>query len=173
MSDADRASTTTDRSVQPPMQGVVAVVLRGAEFLVIRRSLTVRAPGAYCFPGGGIEAQEAEADAVRREMQEELGVIAHPVRRIWQCTASISRIPLYWWLTELDAAAEPRPNPAEVHSYYWLDLPRILSLPGLLETNRAFLSAVHMGKVQWDGRAAVVSRDAETRHHGGPGEQNV
>ena len=152
MSDANLPVAPIGRSTQPPTQGVVAVVVRGAEFLVIRRSLTVRAPGAYCFPGGGIEPREAEADAVRREMHEELGVLAHPVRRIWQCTASFSQIPLYWWLTELDAAARPRPNPAEVQACYWLDLPRILSLPGLLETNRSFLAAVRAGEVQVEAK---------------------
>ena len=61
--------------------GVVAVILRGERFLVIRRSQHVRAPGMHCFPGGGIEPGEAEPDAVRRELLEELGVACRPLRR--------------------------------------------------------------------------------------------
>jgi 8-oxo-dGTP pyrophosphatase MutT (NUDIX family) len=40
----------------PPRRlGSIAVIRRGEQFLVIRRSQTVAAPGMYCFPGGGIE----------------------------------------------------------------------------------------------------------------------
>ena len=62
----------------PVHRGVVAVVLRGDRFLVIRRSQVVRAPGMHCFPGGSIEAGESESDAVRREMLEELALAAEP-----------------------------------------------------------------------------------------------
>jgi len=47
---------TKDESPLSPRRGVVAVVMRGEQFLVIRRSQHVRAPGMYCFPGGTIEA---------------------------------------------------------------------------------------------------------------------
>jgi len=50
---------------------VVAVILRGERFLVICRSQQVRAPGMYCFPGGGIEPGETEEQALRRELLEE------------------------------------------------------------------------------------------------------
>ena len=53
--------------------GAVAVVLREKKLLAIQRSFTVAAPGAFCFPGGGIEPGETEEIALARELQEELG----------------------------------------------------------------------------------------------------
>ncbi len=55
-------------------RGVVGVAVREGQLLVIRRSQTVEAPGAYCFPGGAIDPGETEQDALRREFQEELAL---------------------------------------------------------------------------------------------------
>src|SRR4029434_5086139 len=93
--------------------GVVAVVRRGERFLVIRRSQHVRAPGMHCFPGGAIEAGEIEIDAVRREMLEELWLLASPQRLLWRSVTPWG-VQLAWWLVEIDAAAAPVPNPLEV-----------------------------------------------------------
>lgn len=116
------------------------VVVRGEKLLVIRRSMTVIAPGKYCFPGGGIEPGESEAAAVEREMVEELGVAVTPIRRLWR-SVTPWRVELDWWLAELDAAALPVPNPAEVESVHWHTPHEMLALPELLESNRKFLEA--------------------------------
>jgi 8-oxo-dGTP pyrophosphatase MutT (NUDIX family) len=71
---------------ESPRRGVVAVVLRGERFLVIRRSQHVRAPGMHCFPGGAIEASEDEPAAVRRELLEELALESRPVQLLWRST---------------------------------------------------------------------------------------
>src|ERR1700730_11168438 len=94
-------------------RGAVAVVTRDARFLVIRRSANVVAPGAFCFPGGGIEANESEEQALVREFREELGAAIRPMRRVWK---SITRwqTELAWWLGELEPAADLLINPAEV-----------------------------------------------------------
>lgn len=119
-------------------RGVVAVIRRGQRLLVIRRSQFVRAPGAYCFPGGAVEEGETEPDALRREMREELGCHVTPVRPIWRnCTAW--QVDLAWWAAELDADVELRPNSAEVESYQWLTVAELRELPDLLSSNREFL----------------------------------
>jgi 8-oxo-dGTP diphosphatase len=123
--------------VQRP-QGVVGVIRRGDRLLVIRRSQHVRAPGAYCFPGGAIEEGETESEALRREIREELGCAVTPLRRIWRsCTAW--QVDLAWWLADLDPAAELQPNPAEVESCEWLTVAELKDLPQLLSSNRDFL----------------------------------
>ncbi len=127
-------------------RGAVAVVLREARFLVIRRSDVVLAPGAFCFPGGGIEGEESEEQALVREIQEELGVAIRPVRRVWQ-SVTRWRVALAWWLGELDGDVTLSPNPAEVAEIYWLTAKEMLAHPMLLESNREFLAALDGGEI--------------------------
>lgn len=129
-----------------PRHGVVAVVRRGEQFLVIRRSQHVRAPGMHCFPGGTIEAGESEAEAVRREMLEELSLVATPRRLLWRSVTPWS-VELAWWLTEIDPQAEPVANPLEVESFHWLPAVDIRSLPQVLGSNLEFLDAWESGRI--------------------------
>jgi 8-oxo-dGTP diphosphatase len=52
---------------------VAAVVRRGDALLVTRRLDRPGRPGQWEFPGGKVEAGEGEAEALRRELLEELG----------------------------------------------------------------------------------------------------
>lgn len=121
-------------------RGVVAVILRGERFLVIRRSQHVRAPGMHCFPGGGIEPGETEEQALRRELLEELSVAAQPIRRLAE-SVTPWQVHLAWWLAEIDADAALIPHPDEVESFHWLTAAEIRALPNLLASNVEFLDA--------------------------------
>src|SRR5881392_2635744 len=103
----------------PPRQGVVAVIRRGEQFLVIRRSQHVRAPGMHCFPGGSIEPGESEDEALCRELLEELSLTARPLRLLWR-NITPWNVALAWWLAEIDAEATITANPLEVEAYHWL-----------------------------------------------------
>ena len=126
------------------MLGVVAVVLRGDKFLVIRRSQHVRAPGKYCFPGGSIEADETEEAAVVREFAEELNAAVTPVARLWS-SLTITNVRLAWWQVSLADDQSPVPNPLEVESIHWLTREEALALPELLASNRDFYDAWQRG----------------------------
>src|SRR5687767_2930453 len=128
-------------------RGVVAVVLRGEQFLVIRRSHLVRAPRMHCFPGGAIELGESEPDAVRREMLEELALEARPQRLLWRSVTAWG-VELAWWLTEIGPAAEPVANPLEVESFHWLSAAEIRGLTDLLTSNVEFLDAWEGGRIE-------------------------
>ncbi len=52
---------------------VAAVIRRGDAILVTRRLDRPGRPGQWEFPGGKVEPGEAEPDALRREVREELG----------------------------------------------------------------------------------------------------
>jgi 8-oxo-dGTP diphosphatase len=137
-----------DDAAQSPAirkRGVVAVIVRQDRFLVIRRSQHVRAPGMYCFPGGGIEPGETEEQALVRELIEELAVAGRPIRRLTENVTSW-QVHLAWWLTEIDAAAEPLAQPHEVESFHWLTAAEIRQLPNLLASNVEFLDAWTAGK---------------------------
>ena len=124
----------------------MAVVVRGEQFLVIRRSQHVRAPGAHCFPGGTIEADESESDAARREMLEELSIDATARRLLWRSVTPWN-VELAWWLVEIDLAAEPRANLLEVEWLAWLTAAEIRMLPQLLSSNVEFLDAWESGQI--------------------------
>lgn len=131
-------------------RGAVAVVERRGKLLVIRRALTVAAPGAFCFPGGGIEPGEDEPAALRRELMEELSVAIAPRERLWESVTTWG-VHLAWWRAELAPDAEPIPNPAEVAAFVWLAPSELESLPGLLTSNLEFLSAWRRGVFQLEG----------------------
>ena len=141
---------------KPARRGVVGVLVRNGRLLVIRRSATVVAPLAYCFPGGGIEGDETESDALIREMREELSVDVRPVGLLWQSTTPWE-VELTWWMAELDPAIEPVPNPAEVHSCAWHSIEEMLALEGLLESNRQFLAALARGELLLDVAGLIAA----------------
>ena len=132
-----------------PRFGVVAVITRQDEFLVIRRSQHVRAPGAFCFPGGGIEAGETEPVALRRELQEELSAEARIIRRLWN-NMTPSGVQLAWWRAELEADSSLLANPAEVESIHWFSAAHLRDHPQVLPTNREFLVALERNEFRLD-----------------------
>jgi 8-oxo-dGTP pyrophosphatase MutT (NUDIX family) len=131
----------------PPRRGVVAVIVEEDRLLVIRRSQHVVAPGAYCFPGGAIEGGESEAEALIREIQEELGVCIRPLRPLWQSITPWN-VHLTWWLAAVDGSCVWSPNPDEVESVHWLTPDEIQALTGLLQSNHDFLRALAAGEIE-------------------------
>ena len=127
--------------------GAVAVVARRGWLLVIRRSRSVIAPGAFCFPGGGIETGETEQEALVREIREELDAEIRPVRRIWQ-SVTPWQVHLVWWFCQLADDAQLVPNPAEVESIHWYTPAEMAQLPGLLTSNRQFLEMLASGEIE-------------------------
>jgi 8-oxo-dGTP diphosphatase len=131
----------------PGRRGAVAVVLRDGRMMVIRRARSVVAPLVYCFPGGGIEGDESEEQALVREFREEVGVAIRPVRRLWR-SVTTWKVELAWWLGELEPGAVPVANPREVESIHWLTPHEMARLPDLLESNRQFLELLDRGEIR-------------------------
>lgn len=119
-------------------QGVVVVVPDAGRYLMIRRAEGILAGGSWCFVGGGIEPDEEQACAVRREFAEEVGGVAHPIRKVWEYTRPDGRLLLHWWL----ARWEPGPlipHPGEVSEIAWMTIDEIDALDIVLESNRIFM----------------------------------
>ena len=127
-------------------RGAIGVIVRGdGRLLVIERSQTVRAPGRYCFPGGGIEDGETEEQAVERELLEELNIRVSPIRRLWE-SETRSGVLLHWWLVHPIGELLPTPNPDEVARCFWMLPAEITKQRATLQSNREFLAALIEGE---------------------------
>ena len=127
-------------------RAVVAVILRGDRLLIIRRALTVTAPGKLCLPGGGIEQGETESEAIFREMQEELAIDITPVRCCWTSVTPWNTS-LAWWLSDLGPEVVPIPNPDEVAEVHWMTVDEICTEADMLPSLPAFVKAWRRGEV--------------------------
>jgi 8-oxo-dGTP diphosphatase len=133
----------------PPRRGAVGVIVEQGKFLVIRRAPHISAGGKICFPGGGIEPDEAEDAALVRELWEELRVRVRPVRRLWESVTPWN-VHLAWWLAVRIDAVPIDPQADEVSEYRWLDSAELLDEPDLLASNRDFLAAAAAGEFSLD-----------------------
>jgi 8-oxo-dGTP pyrophosphatase MutT (NUDIX family) len=125
---------------------VVGVIFRHQRLLIIRRSMTVAAPGVLCLPGGGIEPGESEPEALVREMQEELTIDVDPVRLCWR-SVTPGGTRLAWWLARLDHQVMPIANPQEVAEVHWMTRSDIRTAQGMLPSLPTFLDAWDRGEV--------------------------
>ena len=126
--------------------GVVAVICKDRQFLVIKRGPDVIAPGKICFPGGETEEGEPAEDAVLRELREELAVEGEVVDLIWK-SVTPWEVSLSWWRVELKQDSSLQPNSREVQWVGWLGSRELMDSPNLLESNRHFLKAIERGEI--------------------------
>ncbi len=127
-------------------RGVVGVILREQRLLIIRRSLTVPAPGKLCLPGGGIESGESEPEALVREMQEELTIDVKPIRLCWRSVTPWGTN-LAWWLAHLDPRVTPLANPDEVAEVHWMTKDEIRTARDMLPSLPTFVDAWDRGEL--------------------------
>lgn len=129
------------RSPDNPMLGILGIIRRDDRLLMIQRSATVRAPLAWCFPGGRIEDGETHSEALVREMREEIAVRVEPGELLMTQTKYDGRLILYCWsacITE----GEPRANPTEVAEVRWMTPNQIRAMKGVLPGTAEILDAI-------------------------------
>lgn len=130
-----------------PRHGAVGVVVESGKFLVIRRSLTVKAPGLLCFPGGGIELGETPEQAVVRELEEELSLVSLSAKHLWHSRTSWGTL-LEWLLVERHVESQPVANPREVAEVMWYEPDELLKQRDLLGSVPDFFAAWAHGHFQ-------------------------
>lgn len=135
-------------------RGVIGVIFRDDRLLIIRRSLTVNAPGKLCLPGGGIELGESEEEALVREMQEEISVDVAPVRL---CHRSVTPwgTRLAWWISDIQGEVEPVANPEEVAEIHWMTPGDIAAARNVLPSLPEFISQWRAGRIELPWNVSV------------------
>jgi 8-oxo-dGTP diphosphatase len=70
--------------VSDPIRVVAGVLVRDGKALVCKRSAARPHAGKWEFPGGKTEPGETLAEALHRELREELGIVAEVGEQLWQ-----------------------------------------------------------------------------------------
>jgi len=117
-----------------PIVGVLAVVMRAEQALVVQRANPPNA-GLWGFPGGVLELGETVAQGAMRELYEETGVVAEPAGT----------------LTVLDAI--DRDDQRQVRYHYTL-----VAIRGIWRSGEG-VPGDDAGAVAWLSRAEIVDRD--------------
>jgi mutator protein MutT len=122
-----------------PIVGVAAVVLRGAEVLLVRRGREP-AKGTWGLPGGVVELGETLVQAVRREVREECAVEieAGPVVGVFEPMQRdpAGRLQYHYVVVDLLArylAGEPQADD-DAEDACWIALDQLDTLPMQQET---------------------------------------
>jgi len=114
--------------------GAVGVLSRGSEYLLIRRAPGILKGGYWCFPGGHVEPGETAADAVRRELAEELGIVVEPVAELGSVSVVEGDYILAVWKVS-HISGEFRLKPDEIAEMRWLTPEEIRDIKPTLPSN--------------------------------------
>jgi len=119
------------------------VILRGAAVLAIQRGPRGPFSGWWSLPSGRIEPGESQAQALVREVREELGLEVTVGRKVFECPTDDGRFRLHWWTALLRAgASDLRLQPDEVSAARWVTGPEFLALEPTFAGDRDFFARV-------------------------------
>ena len=135
--------------------GVVAAVLvrrapgTAPEVLIAQRPPGKWQAGRWEFPGGKIEQSESPADAVVRELREELGVTVRAARPLGDFSHDYQdrSVRIGLWLV---SAWEGDPSGLDGQALRWVALPQLVHWD-LLEADRPMLEPLRRA-LGWAGR---------------------
>jgi 8-oxo-dGTP diphosphatase len=114
---------------------VAAVISRGDKLLVCQRPAHKRHGGLWEFPGGKCEPGESDADAIRRELAEELGVETVAVGDT-ECEIADPESPFL--IVFVAANIDGEPVAGEHTATAWASLDELFSMP-LAPSDRRYL----------------------------------
>ncbi|WP_373049126.1 (deoxy)nucleoside triphosphate pyrophosphohydrolase [Vulgatibacter sp.] len=107
---------------------VAALFTRGDTVLVQQRPPDKSRALLWEFPGGKVEAGEADEAALARECAEELGVSVSVGERLWSVVHEYADLAVELVLYRAAMAADAVPQPHEAHQLAWVERAR---LPGM------------------------------------------
>lgn len=110
-----------------PVVVVAAVIERAEAFLLTLRSPGTHLAGHWEFPGGKCHATETHAEALRRELFEELDIVATVGERMHQVTHAYPEKTVELHFYRCGFAGEPKPMLGQ--EMRWVARAELASLP--------------------------------------------
>ncbi|MGW2524270.1 NUDIX domain-containing protein [Streptomyces sp. NPDC001617] len=130
-------------------EAIVAILCRTDRLLAIRRGPTVSRPGYWQPLSGKVEPGETQEEAVVREVQEEVGLTAAPLAKVWESETDDGRFRLHWWTADAPTG-EVVPDPEEVGDFRWVTPEEFLALDPVFDGDREFFERILPGLSQRD-----------------------
>lgn len=114
---------------EAPLHVVAAVIISNSRVLVGRRASHKSSPGEWEFPGGKVEEGESTHQALAREISEELGLLAVPIRTFDISVTEVNgrKIKLESILSRVNV--EKGINSSDHDRIEWLTLAELAKLP--------------------------------------------
>ncbi len=134
----DKAPDRTSTPIRV-RRGVIGILRKGSDLLVIRRAEGIAKGGCWCFPGGHVERGETPRRAVQRELAEELGIAVEPIERRGSVRVSDSNHILAVW-TVRHVGGRFRLAHHEIAEMRWLSPAGIRSIQPNLPSNKEVLA---------------------------------
>lgn len=121
---------------------VVAIIQKADTFLFVKRSDDLEAASGYWCPvSGRVEAGETQAEAVRREVREEVGLEVVALEKVCDIPSHDGLFVLHFWTTEI-VAGEARVRSHEATELGWVTVAEMKRLQPVFEEDVRILEAV-------------------------------
>jgi 8-oxo-dGTP diphosphatase len=127
---------------KPRLRVVAAALFDRGRVLIAERPAGKHMAGWWEFPGGKVAADESDAQALVRELREELGVDARPESEIMTLTHDYPdrTIDLVLWRATVESGV---PRGLDGQQLKWVDC-ESLGSERLLEADRPFIAALQL-----------------------------
>lgn len=125
---------------------VAGLFARGSTVLVQQRPPDKARALLWEFPGGKVEAGEADEAALARECREELGLDVAVGRRLWQDVHEYEDLVVELVLLEASVPPGEEPHPHEAHALAWVERAELSRLP-FCEADVPLLPLLAAGKI--------------------------
>ncbi len=109
--------------------------------LVIRRGPQARRSGYWAPLSGKVEPGESQAEALVREVREEVGLKVSPLEKVWESETDDRRFRLHWWTADVHEG-EVVMQPGEVGNARWVTVGEFLALEPTFAEDREFFERV-------------------------------
>lgn len=122
-------------------EAIVAVVRRGEHVLVIQRGPAARLPGYWAPLSGKLDPGETQAEALVREVREEVGLKVTPIAKVWESQTEDAAFILHWWTAEPEEG-DLLIHPGEVSDARWVTAREFSQLQPTFSSDRPFFEEV-------------------------------